>query len=388
MRAGRISVIFRVSWGWRSDEATTAVKIQVYDRNGVRCKLLGSLRSGQRIGQRYRLAAHFTCNGETLIRMKSSQRSPKSAFTLVEVLVVIAVIGLLVALMVPAIQQARESARKTACANNLKQIGLGMQAYVLTRQAFPPGYVSKVAPDHDDDGPGWAWGATLMPQLEEAPLHDEIDYTASLRSPEMKHVVLTSVPLFICPSDDLFERIIDIPSKSSTRIICQMAAGNYVASAGTIRPTCKICRDSFDGVFGRNRAIKPKELQDGLSKTLAIGERASRWSRPVVWGVLPNSKVIDNQQPGLYAAGPAFVLGTTFNEGFNIETSTEMDHGTMGTFAESFGSQHPGGAFFLFCDAGVRFVWDDADPSILNALSTRDGNPHSGVERIIHESPF
>ena len=65
-----------------------------------------------------------------------------------------------------------------------------------------------------------------------------------------------------------------------------------------------------------------------------------------------------------------------------------MDHGTIGTYAESFGSQHPGGALFMFCDAGVRFVWDDADPSIMNALSTRDGNPHSGVERIIHESPF
>jgi hypothetical protein len=65
-----------------------------------------------------------------------------------------------------------------------------------------------------------------------------------------------------------------------------------------------------------------------------------------------------------------------------------MDHGAVGTFAESFGSDHPGGAYFMFCDAGVRFVWDDADPAILNALSTRDGNPHSGEERVIHESPF
>jgi hypothetical protein len=167
-----------------------------------------------------------------------------------------------------------------------------------------------------------------------------------------------------------------------------MAAANYVGSAGTVRPTCKLCRDQFDGVFGRNRAIKPKELLDGLSKTLAIGERASYWSRPVIWGVVPNSKIVDNQQPGLYAAGPAYVLGTTFHEGFNIETAEEMDHATMGTFAESFGSKHPGGAFFMFCDAGVRFVWDDADPAIMNALSTRDGRPHSGVERIIHENPF
>jgi len=312
-------------------------------------------------------------------------------FTLVEILVVVATIGILVALMLPAIQQARESARKSQCANNLKQIGLGMHAYLGTHKAFPPGYESKVRPDHDDGGPGWAWGAMIMPFIEEASLQEQInfsDFTVSLRSDATASVRLTTLPLFACPSDEMFEPIIDIPSKSSTIILCKMAAANYVGSAGTIRPTCKYCRDVFDGVFGRNRAIKPKELLDGLSKTLAVGERASHWSRPAIWGVLPNSKILDNQQPGLYAAGPAYVLGTTFHEGFNIETSKEMGHGTEGTFAESFGSRHPGGAFFMFCDAGVRFVWDDADPAIMNALSTRDGNPHSGIERIIHESPF
>ena len=85
---------------------------------------------------------------------------------------VIAIIGVLVALMLPAIQTARESARKTQCANNLKQIGLGMHAYLLNHKAFPPGYISRVLPDHDDGGPGWAWGAMIMPFIEEAPLHD------------------------------------------------------------------------------------------------------------------------------------------------------------------------------------------------------------------------
>lgn len=305
-----------------------------------------------------------------------------------------AVIGLLVAILIPAVQKARESARKSQCANNLKQLGVGMHSYLLVNKTFPPGYVSKVLPDHDDWGPGWAWGSMITPFIEEGSLHKEVERLISstppisLRSPDAAVVTHASLPLFICPSDDMFEPIIDIPSKSSTRIICQMAAANYVANAGTIRPTCKLCRDVFDGVFGRNRPIRPEEILDGLSKTLALGERASHWSRPVVWGVVPNSKILDNQQPGLYAAGPAYVLGTTFNEGFNIETNEDMDHGTEGTYAESFGSRHPGGAFFLLCDASVQFVWDDADPAILNALSTRDGNPHSGEERIIHSSPF
>jgi prepilin-type N-terminal cleavage/methylation domain-containing protein len=312
----------------------------------------------------------------------------RGGFTLVEILVVVAIIGVLVALMLPAIQMARESARKTQCANNLKQIGLGMHAYLLFHQAFPPGYISKVLPDHDDGGPGWSWGPLILSYVEESALRDQVVLKAPIESEAAAKVRLASLPLFICPSDGTFESVIDIPEKNSETVICQMAAANYVGSAGTVRPTCKLCRDQFDGVFGRNRAIKPKELLDGLSKTLAIGERASYWSRPVIWGVVPNSKIVDNQQPGLYAAGPAYVLGTTFHEGFNIETAEEMDHATMGTFAESFGSKHPGGAFFMFCDAGVRFVWDDADPAIMNALSTRDGKPHSGVERIIHENPF
>ena len=186
---------------------------------------------------------------------------------------------------------------------------------------------------------------------------------------------------------ETFNRTIDIPGPHAGHVICQMAAASYVGSAGTVRPTCKICRDKFDGVFGRNRAIEPRELLDGLSKTLAVGERSTHWANAVMWGVVPFSAVLDNQKPGKMAAGPAYVLGTTFNEGFNIETSEMEDH-MVDTYAESFGSDHPGGCFFLFCDAGVRFVWDDSDPAVMNALSTRDGNPHTGEERMIHESPF
>jgi hypothetical protein len=141
-------------------------------------------------------------------------------------------------------------------------------------------------------------------------------------------------------------------------------------------------------VFGRNHPIEPREMEDGLSKTIAIGERSAFWSSATMWGVVPDSMILDHQQPGKYAGGPAYVLGTTFKEGFNIE-EVPVDAAEEQTFAESFGSQHPGGCFFLFCDGGVRFVWNDADPVVMNVLSTRAGNPkNGGQEPVIHSSPF
>jgi hypothetical protein len=227
----------------------------------------------------------------------------------------------------------------------------------------------------------------LLPHFEENNVYQHVNFDKSVDDPDMESTRLTSVPTFVCPSDNNFQPIININGPHVGHVICKMAAASYVGSAGTVRPTCKLCRDNFDGVFGRNRAIKPRELLDGLSKTLAVGERSTRWSDAVMWGVAPFSAVLDHQKPGKMAGGPAYVLGTTFAEGFNIESGEMEDH-MVDTYAESFGSDHPGGCFFLFSDAGVRFVWDDTDPAVMNALSTRDGNPHSGEERVIHDSPF
>jgi prepilin-type N-terminal cleavage/methylation domain-containing protein len=166
-------------------------------------------------------------------------------FTLVEILVVIAAIGILVALMLPAIQSSREAARKIQCANNLKQIGLGMHNYMLNHNAFPPGYISFVLADHDDAGPGWGWAAVIMPFIEEVALREQINLEEPIRSEASKQVRLTKLPLFNCPSDDIFESIIDIPSKSSTRIICQMDQhASFVAivsteSLGEIAPSSR-----------------------------------------------------------------------------------------------------------------------------------------------------
>jgi prepilin-type N-terminal cleavage/methylation domain-containing protein len=324
------------------------------------------------------------------MRAVAKSASPARGFTLVELLVVIAIIGALVGLLLPAVQAARESARKTACSNNLHQIGIALNAHVASHKAFPPGYVSSVLANHEDGGPGWAWGAKLLPEMEQGNLYKELDFSAPLDGVAATRWRMTSVPSFICPSDTEFMPVIDIWDLGFANKLCQMAAASYVGSAGTVRPTCKQCRDLFDGVFGRNRAIAPKDITDGLSNTVAVGERSNYWASAVMWGVVPRSVVLDRQQKTKFAAGPAYVLGTTFVEGFNIEELAMDDHSTTGTYAESFLSMHPGGAFFVFCDGGVRFIRENLEPGVMNAMATRAEVAFGGnlVDPVIHESPF
>lgn len=319
------------------------------------------------------------------------QQRPRqsAAFTLVELLVVVAIIGVLIALLMPAVQASRESARKTQCINNLKQVGLAIHNHIAARGSLPAGYDSGVLQSGDDSGPGWAWGAKLLPYMEQSPLFDLVNEKTPVHSYASRALVTKTVPGFICPSDDGVLPIIDIPAYLTKTTICKMASASYVGSAGTVRPTCKLCRDNFDGVFGRNHPVEPRELEDGLSQTLAIGERATDWANAALWGVVPNSILLDNQKPSMYAAGPAYVLGTTFKDGFNICEEQGLDKNST-SYAESFGSVHPGGCNFAFCDGGVRFVFDNVDPGVMNALATRGSIAKGGdlLDPIIHQSPF
>src|SRR4051812_26133921 len=98
----------------------------------------------------------------------------RRAFTLVEVLVVIAIIGILIALLLPAMQTAREAARRNQCQNNLKQVGLALLNYESSHKTFPAGYVSQVDSSGNDTGPGWGWAALILPQMEESSIFNAI----------------------------------------------------------------------------------------------------------------------------------------------------------------------------------------------------------------------
>jgi prepilin-type N-terminal cleavage/methylation domain-containing protein len=133
------------------------------------------------------------------------------AFTLVELLVVIAIVGVLVALLLPAVQAARESARRSQCVNNMRQIGVALQNFhgangrlPSAYQSQPGGVMGAADPGTGDAGPGWTYLAQLMPFMESANTRDSLSLKLPSWSPVNATVVQKSIPEFRCPtvSDD------------------------------------------------------------------------------------------------------------------------------------------------------------------------------------------
>src|SRR5262245_5180528 len=146
------------------------------------------------------------------MRIRSNSPRSTAGFTLVELLVVIAIIGILVSLLLPAVQQAREVARRMSCANRLKQIGLAGLNYESTHKVFPPAYItanpgangSAFGVSYGDEyrnGPsGFAWGALLLPFVEQQGLYAQFDFNAPCWAPVNAAAAKTKVTVFLCPS--------------------------------------------------------------------------------------------------------------------------------------------------------------------------------------------
>lgn len=305
----------------------------------------------------------------------------RSAFTVVEVLVVIALFALLMALALPAVQAARGAARRTQCISNLHQIGVALHAYHERHKVLPPGYLSRVDDEADDLGPGWGWASMLLDDLELGTLKPGLDFGLPIEHPANQAALLTNLAEFNCPSDGEFIERVSIPLYAPVAAPDELAGANYVASVGTVRQTCKICRDHFDGVFGRNSRTRLEQVIDGTTRTFAVGERNHRLSSPVWGGVVAKSLIVDNMIAGKVAAGPAYVLGSTFLHG----NQDELEERSRDTVAEVFGAEHAGTMNFLYCDGSVRPVREDIDEGVYLALSTT--NDQRAGEGEIHLAP-
>jgi prepilin-type N-terminal cleavage/methylation domain-containing protein len=297
-------------------------------------------------------------------------RCGKTAFTLVELLVVISIIGVLIALLLPAIQAAREAARRNQCTNNMKQFGVAMQNYHAAQKSFPPGSMRDIAagPGNFRD-PRVSPHVRLLPYMEEQSLYDAIDWTYSWEADV--HTVLrkTNVSGFACPSKESNDANYYYtgnqwhlgPSEYATHYLGVLGAKGLIA--GT--------RDQYlfdsgphggfatNGILIRDRALSASKVIDGLSKTILMGEMAWDIGEYEAWN------------GGL---SPAWANSMTTKNVTHPLNSYKFDRALnqLDINDTSFGSEHSArGAHFLLGDGSVHFLTEEVQLSTLKALASR-----------------
>lgn len=292
----------------------------------------------------------------------SARKKAKTAsgFTIVELLVVIAVIAVLAGLLFPAIQSVRETGRRTECLNHCRQIGMALQGYQVSYRSLPPGWISETPVDR----PGWGWASLILPYLEQDNLRNLVDYKVQFSLPAMSSVRTTVIPLFLCPSDTAPEisRIDFIPppppapfvaapfhDPPSTDVELFVSKSNYSGVFGTteIEPDPA----NGTGVFFRNSRIRTNDIKDGLSSTIIVGERRGDLGTVTWVGVEP-----------LVVESAARIVATTDH------TPNHPDE-----HFEDFHSAHREGVHFVFADCSTRMISNDIDPQTYRALATRAG---------------
>jgi len=281
----------------------------------------------------------------------SRARRP-SGVTLVELLVVVAIIAALVALVLPAVSAARESARRSQCQNNIRQLGVANNLHVDNRGTYPAGCLG-CRPTRTVDEPATvlryiSWNVQLLRYLEREPLGRRFNFAVPSYHPDNRPVAATVVPEFLCPSTVESELL------SSQNVWKGAAFSDYGGIYGVEDPAddstladptaTQTLREDRLGVMLYEISISPKQVTDGVSRTACIGEVGLR----------------------RFSAETEWVNG---NNIFAQEVATPIN-GEVRLINE-LGSPHPGGASLAFCDARVEFVSESIDQQVLNALLTK-----------------
>jgi prepilin-type N-terminal cleavage/methylation domain-containing protein/prepilin-type processing-associated H-X9-DG protein len=300
------------------------------------------------------------------IAMNLNCRCQRRAFTLVELLVVIAIIGILIALLLPAVQAARESARRSQCSNNMKQIGVAVANYEAAHQILPPGSFTADPPLIDWGGSAYSGSILvhLLPFLEQQTIYDAFNFkqlpTDGQYYPGGTTLIAsTVVPTYICPTD------------YHDAVINGLASQNYSASAGPTafgdNPSCPCPNNwnsfamapysdpyNFAGPFYRQGvSVTLRKITDGLSKTIFFGETRPLCSTHVVGGWASS-----NNSQGFAATLIPMNWDSCAQDAVPIDGCKNWANWNM---ALGFRSLHAGGAQFLFGDGSVTFLAESID---------------------------
>jgi hypothetical protein len=218
--------------------------------------------------------------------------------------------------------------------------------------------------DLTDTDPGWGWAVLLLPYLEQENLRQRIDLQAPARDPRYEQVRTTVLPIFVCPSDwgaGIYTMVSDLGLQMG-----QAATNSYAACYGSGRRIA-LEPDRGNGLFFRNSRIRLVDITDGLSSTLAIGERAALLTR-TPWVGAP-CEATTHITPGAPTAS------TAVGDSPTQPLAQTGSHTLNDRFADpdNFFTPHRAAGQFVFADGSVRGVRTQIDPQVFQALSTRAG---------------
>lgn len=328
----------------------------------------------------------------------------RGAFTLVEVLVVIAIIGLLAALLLPALSAVLETTRRLQCLSNMKQLGVSLHSFNATEGNWPAGAMSRPydpAPSHPHQFYRWSALALLTPYLEQREIFLSLNFDVPLYMPDFSvsaentTSVRQSISFFLCPSDRRG------PVENNFGAVSYVTCTGSGIDGGTPFET--------DGVFFVNSQTRSKDIRDGTANTVVMSESILgdgpnrlfdiRLAEPkTVYryaNVAPLTEKACEPTPPLFnfteRRGFSWANGeyrcTLYNH-YLPPNSTKFDCvsarllGDITVRFAAYGwraarSRHPGGVNVLMADGSGHFVDEGIDLGIWRAISTREGGETS-----------
>jgi len=308
--------------------------------------------------------------------------SARLAFTLVELLVVISIVGILIAMLLPAVQSVRESARRISCSNNLRQIGLGILHYESSQLRLPPGRMGcddsadlmpfLECPPHLESTQkcGASAFVLILPQLELGNLSRQLDlrnmglWNRDVNDirwwmvPSKREAVMEELGIYWCPSENARRR-------SDVYFPILGATGSYAMNMGSHGPDSTDYQAKYrnDGAFVYRLPRSVGEITDGMSNTFFVGEvtQPDTWESSNLWS---------------YSLAHADSMRSTLNP---LNTPAGM-----GVMVErrngAFASNHPDGGVFVYGDGHVSFLADTIQQDAYQSLSTISGGEVSSLE--------
>lgn len=352
----------------------------------------------------------------------SVRNQKRQAFTLVELLVVITIIGILIALLLPAVQAAREAARRGQCTNNLKQLGLALQSFNDSYGRFPPGGARDSSPFGKGTSTwGSSWMVYILNRVDQAAIGDNWQYSGNSgqNNTNNANLLLSSgkqvfISAYWCPSSPLQQW-----APNQLAGVTYPMAPSYVGVSGAVSGLIPGYTESRQntgtygtcaggGILYPNSQVRMQDILDGTTNVMAISEQADyiidsnktkqQWQAGYTYGFqrgctgtdnTPSTNATVNYNTGgdnstanmttiRYAVNQKMAsatagwnnadIGTTGVGGYTTSTTANIGNNIP------LNSAHPGGVNVALCDGSVRFVSDTVPRDVLARLATRDDN--------------